>query len=183
MAKHTDEPAAGNGTPAPAPPDPQHASAGPAMSLARRARTRGADRRPTRRPYAEPDTTDDATGTVAVLAATRTLLSVTTRAEAAAVLRTAIGDLGGGVVPARLASEGAIPVDVSLGIGEPLVVVATPASMAAMRLAHHLPLLAQDAATAASRCDRRRHQREAPEVAVADRAVDPTVFTEYFGGS
>ena len=108
-----------------------------------------------RRAYPAPLMPEDGTGDSAVLAATRALLAVTTRADAAHVLRTAIHDLGGAVVPARLAetNPAAGHVDVSLGAGEPQLVVSDPLSMAGMRLTHHLPGLVQDALTAAARCD------------------------------
>jgi methanogenic corrinoid protein MtbC1 len=75
---------------------------------------------------------------------------VQTRAEAAQVLHTAVHDLGGAIVPARLAGDDAIPVDVSLGVGEPRLVVADQMDMAGMRLAQHLPLLVRDAQHAAA---------------------------------
>jgi diguanylate cyclase (GGDEF)-like protein len=87
------------------------------------------------------------------LAATRALLNATTRTEAAAVLHTAVHDLGGAVLPARLAGPNALPVDVSLGAGEPHVVAVDPVSPAASRLAQHLPLLVRDAGMAAERAE------------------------------
>ena len=73
------------------------------------------------RAYPPPDDVDDPTGDGVALAATRALLKASTREEVARVLHTAVGDLGGTVVPARLASESALSVDVSLGVGEPRV--------------------------------------------------------------
>jgi diguanylate cyclase (GGDEF)-like protein len=95
----------------------------------------------------------DPTGDSGALAATRALLTVRSRTQAAAVLMTAIDDLGGYVVPARLAGPDAIPVDVSLGVGEPMVVVVLdPLDLSSLRLARHLPLLVEDALSAARRC-------------------------------
>lgn len=125
---------------------------GPATRAARR--TDRARRAARARAYPAP-LADDVTGDLTVLAATRALLTVATRAQAAHVLHTAVQDLGGASVPARLAEVHAevLQVDVSLGVGEPLLVVVDPLSVAAMRLSHHLPLLVQDALTAAARCD------------------------------
>ena len=130
-------------------PDPE----GPATRAARRA----GPRVPRPRAYAQPPA-DSGTGDAVALAATRALLAVQTREEAAAVLRTAVNDLGGGVVPARLAGPDCVHVDVSLGVGEPQVVHVDPMSLAAMRLTHHLPFLVQDALQAAARCDHLRRQ-------------------------
>jgi diguanylate cyclase (GGDEF)-like protein len=98
------------------------------------------------------------------LAATRALLRAATRAETARVLRAAINDLGGTLVPARLAGDDAIQVDVSLGEGEPQLVVADALSLSALRLAHQLPLLVQDAFLVANRCD--YAERQARRVSV-----------------
>jgi diguanylate cyclase (GGDEF)-like protein len=118
----------------------------------------------------------DATGDAVALAATRALLKVASRAEAARVLHTAVNDLGGAVLPARLAGAGSIPVDVSLGVGEPQVVmVLDEVDLAAMRLTHHLPLLVEDALSAAARSE--HQQRQAlratvdPVTGVASRAA------------
>jgi len=141
----------GSGAVSPAVPDPQPWVFGPATAAARRdqaqRRGRGA------RAYPETRRLDDASGDAVALAATRALLHVRTRAEAAQVLHTAVHDLGGAVVPARLAGDDAIPVDVSLGHGEPRVVVADTLDLTGMRLSQHLPLLAQDALQAAARCE------------------------------
>ena len=118
----------------------------------------------------------DATGDAVALAATRALLKVASRAEAARVLHTAVNDLGGAVLPARLAGTGSIPVDVSLGVGEPQVVmVLDEVDLAAMRLTHHLPLLVEDALSAAARSEHQQRQaRRAtvdPLTGVASRAA------------
>ena len=107
------------------------------------------------RAYPAPLTPEDGTGDSAVLAATRALLAVTSREEAAQVLRTAVHDLGGAVVPARLAetTPGVVDVDVALGVGEPQLVVMDPLGLSGMRITHHLPGLVQDALVAAARCD------------------------------
>ena len=134
---------------------------GPAANAARRARTNGrTDTGPARGYPRRVGSTDDdvATGDAIALAATRALLNVETRAEAALVLRTVVHDLGGAIVPARLAADAAIPVDVSLGEGEPQVVVVDPLSVAALRLTLHLPFLVQDALRTAARCENAQRQ-------------------------
>ena len=136
---------------------------GPAMKAARRARD---NRRAAReRPYPVPQD-DDGTGDAVVLAATRALLLAGSRAEVAAVLRTAVHDLGGSILSARLAAarDDVIPVDVSLGISEPMLVIADPCGMAAMRLTQHLALLVQDATAGAARCDVAHHQDQRASV-------------------
>lgn len=137
--------------------DGRQPALGPATAAARRTQRR----RPSPRPYEQP-ADDDLTGNGVALSATRALLSVRNRTEAAAILLTAIRDLGGAVVPARLgeAHPDALPVDVSLGAGEPLLVVVPQLSIAAMQLGHHLPSLLQDALSAAERCDVTRRQAE-----------------------
>ncbi len=102
---------------------------GPAYAAARRT-----ERRFSPRPYEHPSDVG-LTGEGVVLAATRALLSVRSREEAADVLLTAIRDLAGGVVPARLAEahRDALPGDVSLGIGDPLLVVVPELSVAPCR--------------------------------------------------
>lgn len=81
-------------------------------------------------------------------AATRVLLRATTPEEVVVVIVTLVHDLGGEVVPARLADADtatAIPFDVSLGLSEPLLPWADPVSVAAMRLAKVLPEFMEDA--------------------------------------
>lgn len=103
---------------------------------------------------------DDVGADAVVLHAARALLRVDTRAEAAAVLRAAVRDLGGRVTTAGAADPGALPDDVSLGLGEPSVVVPVVRSAAAVALLRRqLPTLVEDAEAAAARCD--RYQRQA----------------------
>lgn len=91
-------------------------------------------------------------------AAARALLRVDTRSDAAQVLQTAICDLGGRLVALELAAATALPVDVSLGVGEPLLVEAGPAEPVRERLRRHLPRLLDDALVAAGHCDRYERQ-------------------------
>lgn len=131
---------------------------GPALAAARRG---GGQSTTAQRPYELP-LEADLNGDAVVLAATRALLIAHSRQQAATVLRTAIHDLGGAVVPARLAEvhPDALPADVSLGIGEPMLVVVPELSVAALRIGHHLPDLIRDAQQAAERCDVSHRQRD-----------------------
>lgn len=142
-----------------APPDtggPAARRLGPAALLPRApygSRDRGA------RPYARPSGPDP-DGREVLHAATRALLAVRSRQEAAAVLQTAVRDLGGAVVPAWLEPRGALPVDVSLGVTEPLVIVVEPGSLAALHLTTALPALVEDAMAAAAGADDLALQRQ-----------------------
>ena len=90
------------------------------------ARRQRAARRDVERGYPPVGNSDDPTGDTVALAATRALLKADSREQAARVLRTALTDMGATVVPARLAAASAASVDVSLGVGEPLVVEVGP---------------------------------------------------------
>ncbi|GAA3535867.1 GGDEF domain-containing protein [Nocardioides daeguensis] len=129
---------------------------GPAANASRRAPADQRERR--RRPYPLPSDDADQRGDATALAATRALLRALTREEAALVLRTAVDDLGGLVVPARLASDDALPLDVSLGVGEPAVVEAAAGSRARDLLTRHLTELVNDAHTVANRNDLSQQQ-------------------------
>lgn len=133
--------------------------AGPAAHANARARGQDWDERRERhrRPYPLP-LGDDPRGEAVVLAATRALLRALTREEAAEVLLTAVEDLGGVVVPARVATDDSLPLDVSLGVGEPAVVGATASSAAHDLLRQHLAGLVDDAHTVANRIDLSRQQ-------------------------
>lgn len=92
------------------------------------------------------------------LSAARALLRAESRREAADILRSAVVALGGSVVPAQEDRPDALPVDVSLGVGEPLVVVPTDPESSSL-LVQALPGLVEDALTAAARCDSHAHQK------------------------
>jgi len=114
------------------------------MQAARRApMPRGANR-PTR---AYPVVAEqDEAGSGPQLAALRALLHATSADQIPPVLATFIHDLGGGLVPARLADPAhTLPMDVSLGLSEPLLPYVDPVSVAAMRLARDLPHMMEDA--------------------------------------
>ena len=102
----------------------------------------------------------DPAADMVVLAATRALLRVDSRQQASRVLRKAVEDLGGTVVLERIAGSAALHLDVSLGLGEPRVVVAVDGSgWSRRRLQRHVPDLIADAQAAADQCD--RYQRQA----------------------
>jgi diguanylate cyclase (GGDEF)-like protein len=102
---------------------------------------------------------DDVGGDAVALAAARALLRVDSRAEAAAVLRTAVRDLGGTVVDAPSGLTSGLSDDVSLGIGpRALVEPADSSETTRRRLLEQLPPLLADARVAAARCDRYQHQ-------------------------
>ena len=80
------------------------------------------------------------------LDATRALLSASSPRDVAAIVATLVRDLGGELVPARLAkSTSAIQLDVSFGLSEPMLPWAEPATVAETRLSRTLPAFVQDA--------------------------------------
>jgi diguanylate cyclase (GGDEF)-like protein len=88
----------------------------------------------------------------AELAATQALLRAESAAEVCAVVSTLVHDLGGTLVPARYADPATVvPVDVSLGLSEPLLPFAEPVSVAAMRLNAVLPAFLEGARLVLSR--------------------------------
>ena len=77
--------------------------------------------------------------------ATRALLGVKTRQEVVDVALAVVERLGGWVVPADLADDRALPVDVGFGSGAPLLPAADPGSAARQALQRHLPQFVEDA--------------------------------------
>ena len=89
---------------------------------------------------------DDLAAVSAQLSATRALLAASTPQEVPAIVATLVRDLGGGLVPARLAEGGsAMPLDVSFGLTEPMLPWSETVSVEAMRLARVLPDVVADA--------------------------------------
>ena len=106
----------------------------------RAAQLAGGRRRLDGRPYPLGVPSTDPTALAAELAATRALLACGAPAEVVAVVSTLVHDLGGALVPARYADPATtLPVDISLGLSEPMLPVADPISVAAMRLSAVLP--------------------------------------------
>ncbi|HVM20365.1 MAG TPA: hypothetical protein VM307_10430 [Egibacteraceae bacterium] len=83
--------------------------------------------------------------------ALRELRTVTSPEAAAALLQRTIVAIGGRVVAATEQEEDVLPVDVSLGVGCPKVVVASPLSVARLHLERHLPQLHEDFRAVAAR--------------------------------
>ena len=92
--------------------------------------------------------------TVVVLHAVRALMRADSRAEAAAVLHTAVRRLGGEVVPEREAGIAALPWEISLGLGPACLAVPVQGQESARRLRAELPPLLEDAEISAARADR-----------------------------
>lgn len=111
----------------------------PSVLAARQAGAR-ARRSDNDRAYPSPPPSQDLEALGAELAATQALLRTESAAEVGAIVSTLVHDLGGALVPARYADPATvIPVDVSLGVAEPLLPFADPVSIATMRLSAVLP--------------------------------------------
>jgi len=80
-----------------------------------------------------------------VASALRALLRIRSAKAAADLLQLTAEKLGATVVPAADADEDALPIDLSLGEGPPLLAVVEPLSPARMELEHILPRLVEDA--------------------------------------
>ena len=88
-----------------------------------------------------------------VLNATRALLWIETAADASAVARDLVEDLGGVTVAALASTDNALPVDLSFGVGEPVLPAAPRSSVARMLLERHLPIFVRDAQRALELAD------------------------------
>ncbi len=77
--------------------------------------------------------------------ATRSLFRLRTGGDVRPVAEHLVHELGGQLVPAGTDDPSVIPVDISFGEGEPLLVAAPPGSAARALLERHLPLFVQDA--------------------------------------
>jgi len=88
-----------------------------------------------------------------VLNATRALLWIETAADASAVARDLVEDLGGVTVAALASTDDALPVDLSFGVGEPVLPAAPRSSVARMLLERHLPIFVRDAQRALELAD------------------------------
>jgi diguanylate cyclase (GGDEF)-like protein len=93
-------------------------------------------------------------GLEAVLDATRALLWIESPADASLAARRLITDLGGGIMPARVADSDALPIDVAFGDGEPVLPTAPPLSVARMLLERYLPSFMVDARRALELADK-----------------------------
>jgi len=102
----------------------------------------------------------------AVLDATRALLWIETPAAVPAMARDLVERLGGRVVAAAAATGDALPVDVSFGLGEPVLPTAPQAGVPRMLLERHLPAFVRDAQRALELLDR-------PSRLAQDASIDP----------
>src|SRR3954453_16299611 len=96
--------------------------------------------------------------------ATSELLRITGPEDAAGVLIQAVTELGGTTVPARLAGDDALPLDLSCGHGVPLLPVAATGTRAHTRSTTLLPALLEDARLAVARAERLNRLTEAIDV-------------------
>lgn len=83
--------------------------------------------------------------------ALRHLVQARTSVEVADAVLDAVRRLGAAIVHADEIGEGAFPVDISFGVGPPVVPWAAPGSAAWQRLEAHLPRLVEDAHVAVNR--------------------------------
>lgn len=77
--------------------------------------------------------------------ATRALLSAASPRDVVGIVLNLVTELGGVVSPARTAGPDALPVDLSFGVGEPMLAEAEPAGTARMHLEVLLPAFMEDA--------------------------------------
>lgn len=124
----------------------------PSVLAAQRAAGRGRPRKG--RAYPLTPSSDDPKALVAQLAATQALLRAESGAEVSDIVSTLVRDLGGALVPARFADPAsALAVDVSLGVGEPMLPFADPVSVAAMRISAVVPEFLETARVVLSRLE------------------------------
>jgi len=113
----------------------------------------------------------DADAVVAALAASRALLRARTPEDAVGAAIDLVYDLGGRVVPSRIAPDHALPMDLSFGEGEPLLPVAELFSVARMRLEQILPTFLEDSrlSVLAVRHQQRQRGTTDPETGLSNR--------------
>ncbi|MCU1452321.1 MAG: ycgE 1 [Acidimicrobiales bacterium] len=78
-----------------------------------------------------------------VHAATRAMVHAATPADVVAALAAYVREVGGSLVDAQI-DEAVLPVDLSFGVGEPLLPRAEPLSVARLQLERSLPALVED---------------------------------------
>jgi hypothetical protein len=146
----------------PAPEGATASSVPPSVLAAAQSRARPRSKpRDRARSTAPVDPSNDPAALGAELAATRALVRAETDAEVGLAVSTLIHDLGGAVIPARYADpDTVIPVDVSLGLWEPLLPFADPVSVASMRLHAVLPGFLETARVALCRLQRLMQQED-----------------------
>ncbi len=107
----------------------------------------------------------DQEAALVLLAATRAVLVARTEIEiVTAVARFGL-DLGGRLIPASADTGSALPLDIALGTGPPVLFQADALSLTRMRLEQLLPVLLEDARTAISRI---RHLEDVQQASGTD---------------
>lgn len=107
----------------------------------------------------------DQDAAVALLAATRAVLLASTDAEVVSAVARFGLDVGGRLVPARADAGSAVPLDIMIGIGPPVLLDAEALSVARMRLEQFLPMLVEDARCAVARL---RHIEDVQAASLTD---------------
>ena len=100
------------------------------------------------------DSADGAESVTVLLDSTRALLRVEAAEQAVGVLMDTVTALGGSTVPAARGSAEALPIDISLGLADPVLPTALLDSRAHALLSSLLPSLVEDARVAARRVER-----------------------------
>jgi len=101
-----------------------------------------------------------------VYSATRALLRVGRSDEALSLLSELVHDLGGSTTPTSANDPNALPIDISLGHGEPVYPVAEPGSAAHWMLSTYLPCVIEDVRAAFELASR-------VETLAKDAGIDP----------
>lgn len=121
-----------------------------------------------------------------VIATLRALLRIRSARGAAELLQRAVRDFGGAVSPVADAGPDALPIDLSLGEGAPILAVAAPFSLARIEIERALPRLVEDARQAV---DLLRHNQRLeadsnrdPLTGLANRRVLDRVLPRVEGG-
>jgi hypothetical protein len=127
------------------PPRPDDADAGPSAGTRRPGRPARAAALGRTRPMLTTPAEHDFEVAAIVHQATRALLQIGSAREAVRILVAVVEQLGAEAVPAHLAGDSALPIDLSFGEVEPLLPVAEPLSVARLRLEEVLPGLVEDA--------------------------------------
>lgn len=99
-----------------------------------------------------------------VVSTLRLFLRASSPEDVVVAMFDAVRDLGGTVAPAAAPPTGSLPIDISFGIGEPMLPVATGATAA--QLQRILPTLVEDARVAVSRTNLEAHLQ-------ASATIDP----------
>jgi diguanylate cyclase (GGDEF)-like protein/PAS domain S-box-containing protein len=119
---------------------------------------------------------EDEVAQAAVHRATREALRAASPLELSAIVLRLVDELGGRAVPGHTEDEGALPVDLSFGVGPPVLAAADPASVPWLHLTRLLPDLVEDCRLLATALRTGLVAIESPAAEArpaADRPVDP----------